>query len=198
MIPKRQHMEQTTEGTISYLLSISWSHLSPTSAKPNSWLVEVMVDKVEATGSKGEKRVGGRDWGGLKEFLVSVGLTHGDVSKGGTEKKNDGKRGQQWEGMRKRKRELLLIVHFKYSALSADYTLSMLHISEKRNISAQPWVLLQIKCNSATIIHLAVQYKVRPVAGAMQHTHIFKLLPWNKTTEWICINLHSVGNLRHK
>lgn len=62
-------MEQTTEGTISYLLSISWSHLSPTSAKPNSWLVEVMVDKVEATGSKGEKKVGGRDGGGLKEFL---------------------------------------------------------------------------------------------------------------------------------
>lgn len=90
-------MEQTTEGTISYLLSISWSHLSPTSAKPNSWLVEVMVDKVEATGSKGEKRVGGRGKGlrGFEGISGSVGLTHGDVSKGGTEKKNDGKRGQQ-------------------------------------------------------------------------------------------------------
>lgn len=40
-------MEQTTEGTISYLLSISWSHFSPTSAKPSSLLVEVMVIEVE-------------------------------------------------------------------------------------------------------------------------------------------------------
>lgn len=47
MIPKRQHMEQTTEGTISYLLSISWSHFSPTSAKPNSWLVDVMLTEVK-------------------------------------------------------------------------------------------------------------------------------------------------------
>jgi len=50
MIPKRQHMEQTTDGTISYLLSISWSHLSSTSAKPSSWLVEVMVTEVEGAG----------------------------------------------------------------------------------------------------------------------------------------------------
>lgn len=40
-------MEQTTEGTISYLLSISWSHFSPTSAKPNSWLVDVMLTEVK-------------------------------------------------------------------------------------------------------------------------------------------------------
>lgn len=51
MIPKRQHIEQTTEGTISYLRSISWSHLRPTSDKPNSRLVDVMMADVE-----GERR----------------------------------------------------------------------------------------------------------------------------------------------
>lgn len=36
-------MEQTTEGTISYRLSISWSHRSASSDKPSRGLADVML-----------------------------------------------------------------------------------------------------------------------------------------------------------
>lgn len=84
MIPKRQHMEQTTEGTISYFLSISWSHFSPTSAKPSSLLVEVMVTEVEEGRLMEEE-----DWRGSVEISGSAGLTHGDASACKQEEKSD-------------------------------------------------------------------------------------------------------------
>lgn len=69
MIPKRQHMEQTTEGTISYRLSISWSHLSPTSAKPRRGLLEVMM--IEDVGAGSKRKEGGRGGGVFRDSWIS-------------------------------------------------------------------------------------------------------------------------------
>lgn len=54
-------MEQTTDGTISYRLSISRSHRSASSDNPSSGLADVMVREVSAgrTGSGAEGWRGG-------------------------------------------------------------------------------------------------------------------------------------------
>lgn len=137
MIPKRQHMEQTTEGTISYLLSISWSHLSPTSAKPSSWLVEVMLTEVKGRGGggaafRGAEEGRGDGWRGCLGWLdhwASPIETHLPVNR----RKSDGGRGQEREWMweREDRREWLLIAHFKSSAVSADRAVSMHTILRK-------------------------------------------------------------------
>lgn len=41
-------MEQTTDGTISYRLSISWSHRSTSSDNPSSGLADVMLRELLA------------------------------------------------------------------------------------------------------------------------------------------------------
>lgn len=53
MIPKMQLMEQTTEGTISYFLSISWSHFSPSWARSKSRLAVAMSTDVRGASVDG-------------------------------------------------------------------------------------------------------------------------------------------------
>lgn len=137
MIPKRQHMEQTTEGTISYLLSISWSHFRSASAKPRSWLVEVM----SATFRRGAEAEGTcRDnWVSGPHPLKRINLQRGGVERwsGGEWRMN------KWK--RRQRRERLLITHFKYTAVSADGAVSMhydagkrKHLSKKKNAIQLP------------------------------------------------------------
>lgn len=76
-------MEQTTEGTISYRRSISWSHLRPSSAKPSSWLVDVMLAKIVVTlrtaRAKGGGDVSGRldQWASPIETCLPAKKRHG-------------------------------------------------------------------------------------------------------------------------
>lgn len=60
-------MEQTTDGTISYRLSISRSHRSTSSVRPSSGLADVMLRVVsagltESVGLRGRGGVCGGDW----------------------------------------------------------------------------------------------------------------------------------------
>lgn len=63
-------MEHTTEGTISYLLSISWSHFRPILGNPRSWLVDVIVAQLEGGGFKGRKE--GREGKETQGFLAQL------------------------------------------------------------------------------------------------------------------------------
>ena len=54
-------MEQTTDGTISYRRSISWSHRSASSDNPSSGLADVMLRKLSADFAE-VKRVRRGDW----------------------------------------------------------------------------------------------------------------------------------------
>lgn len=115
-------MEQTTDGTISYRLSISWSHRSTSSPRPSSWPVDVMM----AQSSGGDGRSGGLEGGArLRERRTGSGaLGRSNVP---IRREVAGEEAAEWE----RKRESGES-YYRFLIASADRAVRRHYATEKK------------------------------------------------------------------